>query len=113
MGRGGGVRAKEAGKRGTRLPAEVPSIHRDHSLQPHGILQARILEWAAFPFSRVSSQPRDRTRVSRVEGRFFFVCLFIFLPLPSELWDGSHLALELFPHWQWICPAHAGRFFTS
>ena len=27
----------------------------------HGILQARILEWGAIPFSRVSSQPRDRT----------------------------------------------------
>ena len=26
-----------------------------------GILQARILEWVAFPFSRVSSQPRDQT----------------------------------------------------
>ena len=30
----------------------------------HGILQARILEWIAFPFSRGSSQPRDRTQVS-------------------------------------------------
>ena len=29
-----------------------------------GILQARILEWVAIPFSRGSSQPRDRTRVS-------------------------------------------------
>ena len=28
----------------------------------HGILQARILEWVAFPFSRGSSQPRDGTR---------------------------------------------------
>ena len=28
----------------------------------HGILQARILEWEAFPFSRRSSQPRDRTQ---------------------------------------------------
>ena len=27
----------------------------------HGILQARILEWVSFPFSRGSSQPRDRT----------------------------------------------------
>ena len=27
-------------------------------------VQARILEWVAFPFSRVSSQPRDRTQVS-------------------------------------------------
>ena len=36
-----------------------------------GILQARILEWVAFPFSRQSSQPRDQTQISRVEGRFF------------------------------------------
>ena len=27
----------------------------------HGIFQARILEWVAFSFSRVSSQPRDHT----------------------------------------------------
>ena len=37
----------------------------------HGILQARILEWVAFPFSRGSSQPRDETQVSRFAGRFF------------------------------------------
>ena len=29
----------------------------------HGILQARILEWAAVPFSMGSSQPRDRTHI--------------------------------------------------
>jgi len=29
----------------------------------HGILQARILEWIAVPFSRGSSQPRDLTQV--------------------------------------------------
>ena len=37
----------------------------------HGILQARILEWVAFPFSRGSSQPRDQTQVSCIVGRFF------------------------------------------
>ena len=37
----------------------------------HGILQATILEWAAVPSSRGSSQPRDRTRVSCIAGRFF------------------------------------------
>ena len=37
----------------------------------HGILQARILEWVAFPFFRESSQPRDGTQVSRIVGRFF------------------------------------------
>ena len=33
-----------------------------------GILQARILEWVAFPCSRGSSQPKDRTHVSRIAG---------------------------------------------
>ena len=37
----------------------------------HGILQARILQWVAFPFSRGSSQPRDWTQVSYTAGRFF------------------------------------------
>ena len=37
----------------------------------HWILQARILEWLAFPFSRGSFQPRDQTRVSHIAGRFF------------------------------------------
>ena len=37
----------------------------------HGILQARILEWVAFPFSRGSSQPRDWNQVSHIAGGFF------------------------------------------
>ena len=37
----------------------------------HGILQARILEWVAIPFSRGSSQPNEQTQVSHIEGRFF------------------------------------------
>ena len=36
----------------------------------HGIFQARILEWVAFPFSKGSSQPRDQTQVSRIVGGF-------------------------------------------
>ena len=42
-------------------------VPMDHSLpgsSVHGILQARILEWVSMPFSRGSSQPRDRTQVS-------------------------------------------------
>ena len=38
-----------------------------------GILQARILEWVTYPFSRGSSQPRDRTQVSSIAGGFFTV----------------------------------------
>ena len=37
----------------------------------HGILQARILEWVDFSFSRGSSQSRDRTQVSCIAGGFF------------------------------------------
>ena len=42
----------------------------------HGILQARILEWVAFPFSRGSSRPRDQTQVSHFTGN----------SVPAELW---------------------------
>ena len=37
----------------------------------HGILQARILEWVAIPFSRESPQPRDRTQLSLIAAGFF------------------------------------------
>ena len=37
----------------------------------HGILQAGILDWAAFAFSRGSSQSGDQTQVSGIAGGFF------------------------------------------
>ena len=37
----------------------------------HGILQTRILEWVAIPFSRGSSWPRDRTHFSCTGSRFY------------------------------------------
>ena len=39
----------------------------------HGIFQARVLEWITIPFSKASSQPRDRTQVSCAAGRFFTI----------------------------------------
>ena len=39
----------------------------DYTVQ--GILQARILEWVAIPFSRGSSQPKNQTQVFCVAGR--------------------------------------------
>ena len=38
-----------------------------------GILQARIWEWVAIPFSRGSSLPRNQTHVSHIASRFFVV----------------------------------------
>ena len=49
----------------------------------HGILQARILGWVAFPFSRGSSQPRDRTQVSGIAGGFFTT------EKAQEYWSGE------------------------
>ena len=50
-------------------PQTVP--HQGTSV--HGILQTRVLEWVAMPFSKGSSQPRDRTQVSCMAGRFFTI----------------------------------------
>ena len=37
----------------------------------HGVLQARMLEWVAIPFSRGSSGPRDQAQSSCIPGGFF------------------------------------------
>ena len=39
----------------------------------HGILQAGVLEWVVISFSRGSSQPKDRTQVFHIAGKFFTV----------------------------------------
>ena len=48
----------------------------------HGIFQARILEWIAISFSRVSSRPRDWNWVSCTAGRFFTIWAM------REEWEG-------------------------
>ena len=37
----------------------------------HGVLQARMLEWVALPFSRGPSQPRDSAQASCIAGGFY------------------------------------------
>ena len=44
---------------------------RPHDYTVHGLLQASILEWVAYPFSRGSSWPRNQNGVSCIAGRFF------------------------------------------
>jgi len=50
----------------------------------HGIVQARILEWVAISFSRGSSQPTDRTLVSRIAGSRFILWATREAPTPVE-----------------------------
>ena len=71
-----------------------------------GILQARILEWAAIPISRGSSQPRDWTWVSCIEDRFFtswatraisqqFLTLILLLSLSSTFNDSCDYVVPI------------------
>ena len=53
------------------------------------ILQARILEWIAIPFSRGSSQPRNQTQISCIASKFFNVWAIREAPDPL----GSYLKL--------------------
>ena len=54
-----------------KVAQSCPTLCDPMDYTVHGILQARILECVAFPFSRASSQPRDQTQVSRTAGRCF------------------------------------------
>ena len=62
-------------KKGESVKVKVaqlcPTLCDPMDYTAHGILQARIREWVAIPFSRESSQPRDQTQVSPFAGRFF------------------------------------------
>ena len=54
-----------------KLLSRVQLFYDPMGYTVHGILQAGILAWVAFPFSRESSQPRDWTQVSHIVGGFF------------------------------------------
>ena len=59
------------GKPEVKVIQSCPTICNPIDYTAHGIVQARILEWVAFPFSRGPSQPRDRTQASCTADRFF------------------------------------------
>ena len=64
----------------SRRPVEAASptgwskaTHIFLSSSVHGLLQTRILEWVAIPFSRVASQPSDQTQISCTAGRLCII----------------------------------------
>ena len=63
----------------------------------HGILQARILEWVAVPFSRGSSQPRDWTQVSCIAGGLEWAAIS---SSRESSWLRSNPCLLCLLHWQ-------------
>ena len=82
------IRQQNLGVRAQLCPTlRDPMTHNPPGSSVLGILPARILEWVAIPFSRGSSQPRDRTRVSRgscIAGGFFCTAEPLGKPLPHQ-----------------------------
>ena len=70
----------------------------------HGNLQARILEWVAFLFSRESSYPRDQTQVSLIAGRSFtswattLVMVVILKSMLSDMSIATPSSIDLYLH---------------
>ena len=61
----------------------------------HGILQARILEWAAMLSSRRSSWPRDWTWVSCITGGFFSIWVI------RDALENACRWVNLIKQWPW------------
>ena len=69
------LKANNRSKRNFQSESEIAKSWRTSlpGSSVHGIFQARVLEWIAISFSRGSSRPRNRTRVSRTAGRCFTI----------------------------------------
>ena len=76
---------KSITKAKVKVTQSCPTLWDTMDYTVHGILQARILEWVTVPYSRGSSQPRDRIQVSRIAGRFFTSCAAM---EAQEYWSG-------------------------
>ena len=83
----------------------------------HGIFQARVLEWIAISFSRGSSRPRNRTRVSRIAGRRFTVwatrearCITLVVRISSFMvWSDWDVKFRLSGLSNECCMCHLGN----
>ena len=96
-----------------KVAQSYPTLCNSMDYAIRGILQARIQEWVAIPFSRGSSQPRNGTQVSHIASRFFTSWAIreywseLPFPPPSDL---PHPGIK--PKSP-VSPALADRFFTT
>ena len=93
-----------------------PTLWDPMGYRVHGILQARILEWVAVPFSRGSSQSRDRTQVSCIAGGFFTSwasgeALTYVKNLADVQTPGQLLCISYCPHLYHLHFHHLNTFF--
>ena len=70
----------------------------------HGILQAGILKWVAYPFSSGSSWPRNQTQVSCTAGGFFTNWAIREVPLSNLLFMITHNSfLSIYTNYLMCC----------
>ena len=94
-----------------KFAQSCPTLCNPTDYTVHEILQVRILEWVALPFSRGSSKPRNLTQISCIAGRFFAS----WATGEAQEWVACLYLL------QWIFPTQdrarvsciAGGFFTN
>ena len=60
----------------------------------HGILQARVLEWLAMPFSRGSSRPRAPAKISCIAGRLFTI--WATGEAPFNIYSSGYISISIF-----------------
>ena len=68
-----------------------------------GILQARILEWVAIPFSRGSSQPRDQTQGSNPGLLHCRQILYCLNHQGSPVWNSMQLLKRFTINYYYYC----------
>ena len=77
-----------------KVAQSCPTLCKPMDSTVQGILQARILEWVAFPFSEGSSLLRDRTQVSCVScigRRIFYQLSYLGIPTHSYCYESNTL----------------------
>ena len=96
---------------GVKVTQSSPTLCNLMDYTVHRILQARILKWVAFPFSRGSSQPRGRTQVSR--GQILYQLSHKRSPRILEWVAYPFSSRSSQPRNQTGVSCIAGRFFTN
>ena len=94
-------------------PLQFSDLENFMDYTANGIIQARILEWVAFPFSRGSFQPRGRTQISHIVGGFFTSWA---TRETKEYWSGLAYPFSIGsfqPRNQTGVSCVAGRFLTN
>ena len=103
-----------------KVAQSCPTLCDPMDYTVHGILQARILEWVAFPFFRGSSQPRDPSQVSHIAGGFFtswatreaLIQVFSSVQLSPSVVSDSLRPHEL-PHARPPCPSPTLEVYSN